>query len=155
MAVVLFDTNILIDALKGYPEAIRELAFWDEPAISVITWMEVFAGANVTEVPTLDRFIADFGFEVIHTDDAIMREAARIRSDARRIGPKIALPDAVIIATALNRKLVIVTRDKKDFQGLAVRFPYELKTTSAGVCVVNATPPDTWNQEAHLGDKPP
>lgn len=39
MALVLFDTNILIDGSKNYPEALAELAHWDQPAISAITWM--------------------------------------------------------------------------------------------------------------------
>ena len=34
--LVLFDTNILIDWSKGYPEALIELAHWDDPAISAI-----------------------------------------------------------------------------------------------------------------------
>lgn len=37
--LVLFDTNILIDWSKGYKQALTELAHWDNPAISVITWM--------------------------------------------------------------------------------------------------------------------
>jgi predicted nucleic acid-binding protein len=146
MAVMLFDTNILIDALKGFPEAIDELAYWDEPSISVITWMEVFAGANVDEVPKLDRFIADFGFEIIHTNDDIMREAARVRSESRHAGPKIALPDAVIIATATIKNLMLVTRNKTDFRGSNVRIPYELETIGGTVRVVNATSPEAWEQ---------
>lgn len=41
MALVLFDTNILIDALHGYEHALQELAHWDEPSISAVTWMEI------------------------------------------------------------------------------------------------------------------
>jgi predicted nucleic acid-binding protein len=50
MALVLFDTNILIDALKGYKAALDELEYWNEPAISVITWMELFAGAKSDDI---------------------------------------------------------------------------------------------------------
>lgn len=46
--LVLFDTNILIDWSKGYPEALTELAHWDHPAISVITWIELYGGADVS-----------------------------------------------------------------------------------------------------------
>lgn len=41
MAVVLFDTNILIDHTAGIIEATRELAGYDDAAISAINWMEV------------------------------------------------------------------------------------------------------------------
>lgn len=99
MALVLFDTNILVDALKNYREALEEVAHWDEPAISAITWMEIYAGATPKEFPALDVLIRDVGFEVIHTDDEIARSAAKIRGDSIRNKPKIALPDAIIMAT--------------------------------------------------------
>ena len=140
MALVLYDTNILIDALKGYEQALQELAYWDEPAISAVTWMEVYAGATPDEVPRLDELIANVGFEVIHTDRDIMKLAAEIRGDSIRKGPKVGLPDAIIMATALHLKLQIITRNKKDFKGSNVRFPYELVTNTT-VQVVNTIPP--------------
>lgn len=143
--LVLFDTNILIDGTKGYAEALTELAHWDHPAISVVTWMELYGGADVGEVPKFDEFMADFGFEIIEIDADIMRAAATVMSERRRVGPKIALPDAIIQATADVKNLTIITRNTKDFRGVRVRVPYELKTTSV-VSVVNVDPPgDTPN----------
>lgn len=140
MALVLFDSNILIDALKGYEQALQELAYWDEPAISAVTWMEVYAGATPDEVPRLDELIANVGFEVIHTDDNIMKLAAKIRGESIRNGPKVALPDAIIMATALHLELQVITRNKKDFKGPNVRIPYELMTNTT-IQVVNAIQP--------------
>ena len=37
MALVLFDSNIIIDYLNGIGEARDELTYWDEPAISVVS----------------------------------------------------------------------------------------------------------------------
>lgn len=37
MGIVLFDTNILIDALHSHQEAFDELSAWGTPTISVIT----------------------------------------------------------------------------------------------------------------------
>lgn len=138
--LVLFDTNILIDWSKGYSEALTELAHWDNPAISVITWMELYGGANNDEVPKFDEFMAEFGFEIIEIDPEIMQTAASIMSERRRVGPKIALPDAIIQATADVKKLTIITRNVKDFRGGNVRIPYELKTESS-ISVVNVDPP--------------
>lgn len=112
MALVLFDTNILIDALKGYPEALDELAYWDGPAISAITWMEICAGAHTQDVPKLHAFFDEFGFEILHTNHQIMAGAAKIRGDSIRSGAKVALPDAIILATALVHKLTLITRNK-------------------------------------------
>jgi predicted nucleic acid-binding protein len=41
----LFDTNILIDFLRGVPAARDELGRYADKAISVVTWMEVMVGA--------------------------------------------------------------------------------------------------------------
>lgn len=143
--LVLFDTNILIDWSKGYAEALTELAHWDNPAISVITWMELYGGADVDDVPRFDDFMVEFGLEVIEIDAAIMQASAAIMSERRRLGPRIGLADAIIQATADVKKLTIITRNTKDFRGANVRVPYELKTVST-VSVVNVDPPgDTPN----------
>jgi predicted nucleic acid-binding protein len=138
--LVLFDTNILIDGTKGYQEALTEMAHWDQPAISAVSWMELYGGAEGHDVPRFDEFMADFGFEIIEIDAEIMRAAATIMSERRRLGPKIALPDAIIQAIANIKNLTIITRNTKDFKGVRVRIPYELKTTSF-VSVVNVDPP--------------
>jgi hypothetical protein len=39
MALVLYDTNILIDAPKNLQEALNELAYWDGPAIRQLPWL--------------------------------------------------------------------------------------------------------------------
>lgn len=140
MTSVLFDTNILIDALKGYREALSELAYWDLPAMSVITWIEAYAGASADEAPKFDNFLGRFGFEVIPIDEDVMKAAAELMASRLRRGRKIALADAVITATAQLRHLTIVTRNTKDFKGRNVRVPYELQTTCT-VTVINAVPP--------------
>lgn len=140
MKAVLFDTNILIDALKGYKEAMSELAYWDRPAISAVTWIEVYAGASKDEFSTFDNFLGHFGFEVLPIDDRVMRAAAELSARRRQHGKKIALPDAVIAATAQIFHRTIITRNVKDFRGRNVRIPYELQTRCT-VTVVNIRPP--------------
>jgi predicted nucleic acid-binding protein len=139
MALVLFDSNILIDCLGGIKEALDELEFWDGPAISSVTWMEVRAGMKPGEETTFDAFVNEARFEIIHIDDTIMREASRIRGESIRKGPKLALMDAIIRATASVHDLMIVTRNTKDFKGAGVRVPYELQTSTV-VSVVNVAP---------------
>jgi predicted nucleic acid-binding protein len=41
----LLDTNILIDFLRGIPAARDEMNRHQDKAISIVTWMEVIAGA--------------------------------------------------------------------------------------------------------------
>ncbi len=66
--------------------------------------------------------------------------AARIRSASIRRRAKIALADAIILATAQACGLIVVTRNKKDFKGPNVRIPYELETVTT-TRVINVRQP--------------
>ena len=54
---VLFDTNILIDHLNGIAKATREIKRSGDPAISMITWIEVMTGAE-PELPARKALLA-------------------------------------------------------------------------------------------------
>src|SRR5471032_840653 len=71
--LVLLDTNILLDCGKGYQEALDELAHWDNPAISAITWMELYGGADVDDIPRLDDFMADLGSRLSRSTPKLCR----------------------------------------------------------------------------------
>lgn len=140
MALVLFDTNILVDAMKGIPEAYRELDYYANPAISAVTWMELIAGSQPADQEQARAFLVSLNLEVIHTSDAIMHEAAEVRGASIRRPPKLALPDAIIKATGNVTGRLIITRNKKDFSGPNIRIPYELETETL-VHVINVMPP--------------
>ena len=140
MPLVLFDTNIIIDALNGIPEAAQELDYYTHPAISTVTWMELIAGASFREQPRTHAFLVSIGFDVIQTNEAIMIEAATLRGASLLRPPKISLLDAIIKATANVTGRLIITRNKKDFSGPNIRIPYELDTQTI-VHVINVVPP--------------
>ncbi len=48
----LFDTNILVDYLNGVEAARREIALYEKPMISPITWMEVMVGTTPDDEQT-------------------------------------------------------------------------------------------------------
>ncbi|MDQ2989433.1 MAG: PIN domain-containing protein [Pseudomonadota bacterium] len=87
----LFDTNILIDFLKGIPEAEIEFDAWPDKAISLISWVEIMVGVSDVpeELDAINEFLAKF--EILQIDDAIAVEAVRIRK-ARAVK----LPDSII-----------------------------------------------------------
>lgn len=117
------DTNILVDHLNGVRAAADELAKYQQPLISPITWMEVMAGADDdTERMALRRFLS--GFVRIDLSEVVMERAARLRSESR-----MRLPDAIILASALCENLMLVTRNTKDFDVAVwpnVRVPYRV-----------------------------
>lgn len=142
MAVVLFDTNILIDHTLGIMEATRELASYDGAAISTINWMEVACALTASQVDQFDRDLVDAGIVIVQTTPEIMRRAAEIRGGRYlRPGAKAPkLPDCIIWATADIERRLIITRDPDCFGGLQnpqVRVPYK----NTGGVIADVLPP--------------
>lgn len=121
MALALFDSNIIIDALNNHREAIEEMANYQDAAISAITWMEAAA-----EMMEFDIFLAHYPIKVIHTDDRIARAAAVIRGISLLRRPYIPLPDAIIGATANVTGRTVITRNPRDFGASQVHVPYKM-----------------------------
>ncbi len=116
----LYDTNILIDYLNGIDAAKAEIDRPGDRLISIITWMEVLAGAHDdAEEDVIEMFLRDF--RVVDVSRRVAREAVTIRK-ARRTR----LPDAIIWATARTESAVLVTRNTKDFpeHDAGIRVPY-------------------------------
>ena len=115
----LFDTNILIDYLNGIGSAKDEIARYEKPLISLITWMEVMAGAGADDNAKVRAFLRRFQCLAIDGDVAertvVLRQTQRIK-----------LPDAIIRATALNESALLITRITKDFpaEEPGIRVPY-------------------------------
>lgn len=121
----LFDTNIVIDYLCGIKQAKKELALYETRAISVVTWIEVIAGCEADEQVATRAWLSTF--DSIALTPAIAERAAKIRQD--NAVKKMCLPDAIILATAIESGLQLVTRNSKDFDAKspAIRIPYMLK----------------------------
>jgi len=115
MADVLVDTDVLVDHLRGHrpfdPGS-------DRVFCSVITRSELFAGTG-TDEEAVRRLLAPI--VEIPVDRDLAEAAGRLRRTTR-----IALPDALIAATALALPAPLLTRNKRDFgrvKGLRVRAP--------------------------------
>jgi predicted nucleic acid-binding protein len=117
----LFDTNILIDFLRGLPAARDELARYENKAISVVTWMEVMAGASAEVERGTRMFLG--GFVLVGLDAAVAERAVMLRRRHR-----MKLPDAIVWASAQVAAMLLVTRDTKGFPAddPGVRMPYRV-----------------------------
>lgn len=104
MAEVLVDTDIFIDHLRG---ADRLNPGRDNVSYSAVTRCELFAGKSDQE-PAVAELLAPFKAHPV--DNAVAELAGRIRRDTG-----VRTPDALIAATALHHKLVLVTRNRADF----------------------------------------
>ena len=57
----LFDTNLLIDYLKGVDDARAEIERHRTRLISIVTWMEALIGAkDEAEADVIEMFLRDF-----------------------------------------------------------------------------------------------
>ena len=107
MAEILVDTDVLIDHLRGKRRLIRRK---DRISYSVVTRAQLFAGHSTDEA-RVGELLAPF--REVAIDRAIAERAGRIR---RRSGTPLA--DALIAATAIERGLMLATRNVSDFAGI-------------------------------------
>lgn len=107
---VLIDSNVLVDYLRGVPQARGTLAQHPNAAISLLNWIEVMVGVREpAHVAPTRAFLARF--EVIAPDAKIAELAVQLR----QLRPRLRLPDALVWATARARGLTLLTRDAGDF----------------------------------------
>jgi predicted nucleic acid-binding protein len=121
-----FDSNIIIDTLRGFPQARDEIEravlrggrVW----ISRVVWIEVLSKGEGEGLRRAETLLAGFGIDEV--DEEIASRAAALRRER----PRLKAMDAIILATATLRGRVLVTRNTKDFPAEmpGIRVPYTL-----------------------------
>jgi len=121
-----FDTPIVLDVLAGHGPARSELqramSQGGRPCVSRRTWAEILSQATPDCLREVEAFLA--GFSIDEVDEEIATRA----SSLRRERPQLNLLDATVLATALTRGRVLITRNAKDFPAAmpGIRIPYTL-----------------------------
>ena len=104
----LFDTNILIDYLGGLEAARTELGRYRWRLISIVTVMEVLAGARGAEdEDVINLFLRDF--QVVDLTRRVAADAVDLRRAHR-----MRRADAIVWASARTESAILVTRNTKD-----------------------------------------
>jgi len=121
MSDPVFDTDIVVDWLRGIPQASRELKRYSKHRMSRLSWMELLSAEPLESRDALETILA--AFEVIELD-------ARISAAAADIGRRAGLPltRAAILATAQCSGAIFITRNTTDFPATmpGIRVPYTL-----------------------------
>ncbi|MBA4779415.1 MAG: twitching motility protein PilT [Sphingomonadales bacterium RIFCSPHIGHO2_01_FULL_65_20] len=125
MSSFTFDSNILIDMLRGIPQARTELmraAEFGRIWVSRAVWIEVLSKGQGAGLKRAEVLLSGFGIDEI--DQEIAARAASMRRERERLKAM----DAIILSTAQIRGRVLVTRNTKDFPAEmpGIRVPYQL-----------------------------
>lgn len=124
----LIDTDILIDSARGVIEArqfLSERHSVDAVRLSIISAMELIRGCRGTlELREVQRMLSRV--TVLPVSTAASETAYRL-IEALFLSHGLAIPDALIAATAIEHCLVVYTRNVRHFEpisGLNVVKPY-------------------------------
>jgi tRNA(fMet)-specific endonuclease VapC len=112
--VILLDTNILIEVLKGNKSIIEKLIPGTQYCISVVCSMELIYGArDKAEVKKIEKALGQL--RCYHITSSISKIALELmRKYSKSHG--LAIPDALIASTAIIEELPLFTLNVKDFR---------------------------------------
>ncbi|MEM3126834.1 MAG: type II toxin-antitoxin system VapC family toxin [Candidatus Woesearchaeota archaeon] len=122
--MMLIDSDIFIDFFRGVNEAVLLInKYADDIIFSSITEAELLAGKTCNDPEERERLFHVLAqFEKIPVDNPLVQTAGDMR---RKYG--LALPDAIIAASAVITDSTLITRNIKNFEiikELKVKKPY-------------------------------
>ncbi|HEY4359250.1 MAG TPA: type II toxin-antitoxin system VapC family toxin [Acidobacteriaceae bacterium] len=118
--IVALDSTVLIDVLRGRIPTLRLLAEMtnrgEQLATSSMNIAEVYAGLRQGEEEETTAFLD--GLLTFPVTFAIARNAGLIKMRFARKGRTVSLDDMIVAATAMEHDLVLLTGNRKDFDGI-------------------------------------
>ena len=111
--MIVLDTTVLVDLLRGNPDALAYLRSLDEiPGCSEVTRVEVMRGVRHRERDVTERLMRSMRW--IPLDEQIARRAGALGRTWRR-SHRLATPDLIIAATARELAAGLATSNAKQF----------------------------------------
>jgi predicted nucleic acid-binding protein len=113
--ILLLDSNILIDAIRGRNFAAFQAAVESrhQLATSAVSIGEIYAGTRPPEEGRTAELLSKL--ECYPVTAAIGRHAGELLDNWGRRGRTLQLPDMLIAATAIEHGLALMTDNRKDF----------------------------------------
>ena len=116
---MLFDTDVLVWALRGNVKAAATIEESDRRDISVVTYMELIQGArDRRKVRMLKGFLADWAFQILPLTENIGHRAA-IYMEEYALKGGMCMADALLAATAVERELTLCTGNQKHYRPIS------------------------------------
>lgn len=116
---MLFDTDVLIWALRGSEKAARMIDGDDDRFISAVNYMELMQGArDKREQKLIKEFLNALDFTVLPITEAVSHRAT-IFIEEYALKSGIQLADALVFATACENALTLCSANGKHFRNIA------------------------------------
>lgn len=116
---MLFDTDVLIWALRGHVRAAEAIDKADFREISVVNYMELLQGAHdKREIRLLRSFLKDLGF-YLHPLSENIGHRAIVYMEEYAVESGLCLADALIAATAVDHHTPFLSGNAKHYRAIA------------------------------------
>ncbi|MBI5500616.1 MAG: type II toxin-antitoxin system VapC family toxin [Deltaproteobacteria bacterium] len=116
--MIVADTDVLIDYLRGEGEQVERIAFELQHGLrtTVVSAFELWAGAigSAKRERAVDTLLAALTIVPLDGEDA--RAAAGVRRDLERAGRSIGMADSLIAGICVRHGAVLLTRNKDHFE---------------------------------------
>ena len=112
---MLFDSDVLIWALRGNTKAAAAIAAAESRALSIVSYMELLQGArDKREVKAINSFLADLQFNMVPLSENVGHRASIYMEE---YGRAVALStiDALLAATAIEAGLPLATGNDRHY----------------------------------------
>ncbi len=117
MHLTVVDTDILIDAGRGIPQAVDYLDSLEQQsrlAISIVTQMELIVGCrNKAELRDLERFLKRF--YLLKIDEMTSDKAVDLLRQYR-LSHGLLIADGLIAATAISLNYPLASKNQRDYR---------------------------------------
>lgn len=125
MSAPLIDTNVISELVRKSPDpgVLAWAAGVSQVAVSVVTVEEIRFGLAWKRRPTINAWFESYlaeSCEVLPVTEEIAVRSGELRGHLRSEGRPRTQADTLIAATALLHGRVLVTRNRRDFEGCGV-----------------------------------
>jgi hypothetical protein len=115
---IVFDSDVLIWALRGNPAAAAAVEWAPLRRISVVSYMELIHGANDKEdLRGIQGFLGDLGFHTIPLSQSIGQRAS-FYMEVHGLAVAMNPADALIAATCVENRLPLCTANVRHFRAV-------------------------------------
>ncbi len=120
LALIVADTDVLIDFLRGHGPVADRIALEVEQGLSTtaVTVFELRAGSTGSPGRQLavDTLLA--ALKVLPLDPHSARAAADIKGDLQATGRTMGMADALIAGICVQHRGILLTRNRRHFEGI-------------------------------------